>query len=463
MHVSCTMRYSLRELFFQKTVIFVLGSSRMLKEQPKGTVTVLLGAQWGDEGKGKIVDYLIAKDKVQVVARCQGGNNAGHTVVANGRKYDFHIIPSGIIAEKCFNIIGNGTVVNLDSFFEELDHNKITNIPGWEKRILISDRAHLICDIHMLVDGHSEDRLNINKIGTTKKGIGPTYSSKCFRNGLRVGDLVYDFDGFTLKFRELVKYYQKQYPDLEIDVDLELIKFKKHANKLNELALVADTVITLDELRSSGKTVLVEGANGTMLDIDFGTYPFVTSSNATVGGAITGLGLPPMSIKRVIGVTKAYSTRVGSGPFPTELKNDIGDKLQRIGHEVGVTTGRKRRCGWIDLVLLKRAHLINGFTDIALTKLDVLDTFDVIKAGVAYRLDKELLKSPPSQASDWEKVEVEYRTFKGWNTPILAMRSFNELPENCRIFIEFIEQYVGVPVKWIGVGEEREALILREP
>ncbi|VDN06207.1 unnamed protein product [Thelazia callipaeda] len=440
-------------------------------DQGKAPVTVLLGAQWGDEGKGKIIDYLIAKDKVQVVARCQGGNNAGHTVVANGQKYDFHIIPSGVIAEKCFNIIGNGTVVNLDSFFQELSHNKITSIPGWEDRILISDRAHIVCGVHMLVDGHSEEKLEINKIGTTKRGIGPAYSSKCFRNGLRVGDLVYDFEGFCLKFQELVRYYQEQYPGIEIDVDTELTKFKKHADKLHEMSLVGDTIRILDELRSSGKSVLVEGANGTMLDIDFGTYPFVTSSNATVGGALTGLGLPPTSIKRVIGVAKAYATRVGSGPFPTELKNEIGDKLQQLGHEllyesvnnieVGVTTGRKRRCGWIDLFLLKRSHLINGFTDIALTKLDVLDTFDEIKAAVSYKLDGKLLKSPPSQAADWDRLEVDYQSFKGWNTSVSDIRDYNRLPENCRKFIEFIEQYIRVPVTWIGVGEERESLILR--
>ncbi|VDM37890.1 unnamed protein product [Toxocara canis] len=429
----------------------------MVASIEKAPVTVLLGAQWGDEGKGKIIDYLISKNKV---SRCQGGNNAGHTVVANGHKYDFHLLPSGIIADNCFNIVGNGVVVNLDSFFSELEHNKILELPGWEKRIMISEHAHIVFGVHMQVDGRQEDARE-SKIGTTNRGIGPAYSSKCFRNGIRISDLLGNFDKFSSKYRHLVEYYRKQFPSINVDVDGELATFKKHAEKLKELNIVGDTVSRLDEMRSQGKTVLVEGANGAMLDIDFGTYPYVTSSNATVGGAVTGLGMPPTAIKEVVGVVKAYLTRVGAGPFPTELKDAIGDKLQSVGREVGVTTGRKRRCGWIDLFLLKRSNIINGFTGLALTKLDILDSFDEVKAAVGYKLDGHTLTSPPSRAEDWEQVEVEYRTFSGWKTSTSNVRKFEDLPQNCRDYVSFIEQFVGVPIKWIGVGEERESLIVR--
>ncbi|KHJ80342.1 putative adenylosuccinate synthase [Oesophagostomum dentatum] len=363
---------------------------------PVGTVSVLLGAQWGDEGKGKIIDYLIENYDVQVTARCQGGNNAGHTVVANGKKYDFHILPSGMISEKCFNIIGNGVVVNLDAFFSELDHNQVNREPGWEKRIMISAEAHLVFGVHAQVDGRQEASLSsTNKIGTTNRGIGPTYSSKCFRNGIRVADLMGDFEEFTERYMRLVEHYKKQFPTIDVDTTAELARFKEHRAKLMELNLVGDTVSRLHELRKQGRSVLVEGANGAFLDIDFGTYPYVTSSNATVGGACTGLGIPPTAITQVYGVVKAYQTRVGTGPFPTELKNEDGDRLQTIGQEVGVTTGRKRRCGWLDLFLLRRSAQINGYTAIALTKLDILDSFKEIKVAVGYRLDGEPLKAPP--------------------------------------------------------------------
>lgn len=434
----------------------------LLQQNEKAPVTVVLGAQWGDEGKGKIIDFLISKDKVQVTARCQGGNNAGHTVVANGRKYDFHLLPSGIIDEKCINIVGNGVVVNLDAIFAELEHNRVTDLIGWEKRLMISEHAHLVFSVHMQVDGRHEDTLStVNKIGTTNRGIGPTYSSKCFRNGIRVGDLLGDFESFSTRYRSLVEHYRKQFPTINVDVEAELSRFKSHAEKLRELGIVGDTISYLDEMRSQGKSVLVEGANGAMLDIDFGTYPYVTSSNATVGGAVTGLGLPPTAIKKVIGVAKAYQTRVGAGPFPTELKDKVGEDLQTIGREIGVTTGRKRRCGWLDLFLLRRAHIINGFTALALTKLDILDTFEEIKVAVGYKINGQSIKAPPSRAVDWEKVDVEYRSFPGWMQRTSEVRSYEELPEKCKKYVEYIEDFVGVPIIWIGVGEDRESLIIR--
>uniref|UniRef100_A0AC34Q0M0 Adenylosuccinate synthetase n=1 Tax=Panagrolaimus sp. JU765 TaxID=591449 RepID=A0AC34Q0M0_9BILA len=415
-------------------------------------VTVILGAQWGDEGKGKIIDFLIQHNQVDVTARCQGGNNAGHTVVANGKKYDFHLLPSGMISERCSNVIGNGVVVNLDSFFHELEHNGIlTDQPGWEKRIFISNRAHLVLRVHSQVDGRQEDSLQTkNKIGTTNKGIGPTYSSKCFRNGIRVADLIGDFDDFTARYKSIVAHYRKQFPTIEIDEEDELVHFKKHAEHLRELNIVADTSVYLHQARLQGKKVLVEGANGALLDIDFGTYPYVTSSNATVGGVCTGLGIPPTAIKEVIGVVKAYQTRVGAGPFPTEQFNEDGERLQEIGCEVGVTTGRKRRCGWIDLVLLRSATLINGFTAFAFTKLDVLDSFAEVKVAVGYKLDGENMDFPPAKAADWDRIDVEYKTFPGWQTITSEIREYDDLPQACKDYIHFVEEFVGVPIKYIG-------------
>ncbi|EGT37924.1 hypothetical protein CAEBREN_15207 [Caenorhabditis brenneri] len=423
-------------------------------------VSVLLGAQWGDEGKDKIIDYLIENHKIKVTARCQGGNNAGHTVFANGRKYDFHILPSGIISPKCFNVIGNGVVVNLDAFFSELAHNGILDESGWEKRIMISSEAHLVFGVHSQVDGRQEDSLAAeNKIGTTNRGIGPTYSSKCFRNGIRVADLMADFEEFSEKYRRLVEHYKKQFPSIEVNVEEELGRFKQHREKLAELELVGDTVEFFHYNKSN---VLIEGANGALLDIDFGTYPYVTSSNSTVGGACTGLGIPPTAIGNVIGVVKAYQTRVGTGPFPTELFDSDGEKLQSIGKEVGVTTGKKRRCGWIDLFLLRRSAIINGYTAIALTKLDILDTFPTIRAAVGYKLNGQVLTSPPAQANAWGAIEVEYKEFEGWNEPTVGVRKYEDLPAKCRQYIAFIEIQIGVPIVYIGVGAERESLIVRQ-
>ncbi|KAK0411112.1 hypothetical protein QR680_005488 [Steinernema hermaphroditum] len=405
----------------------------------KSNVTVLLGGQWGDEGKGKIIDFLIDHNQVDVTARCQGGNNAGHTVIANGKKYDFHLLPSGMISEKCFNVIGNGVVVNLDAFFSELEHNRITEIPGWEKRIMISEMAHLVFSVHMQVDGRQEAKLDTkSKIGTTNRGIGPTYSSKCFRNGIRVADLLGDFDDFTNRYKNLVEHYRSQFPTIDVDMDSELAQLKQHAEKLRSLGIVGDTVEFMDEARKAGKSILVEGANGALLDIDSGTYPYVTSSNTTAGGACTGLGLPPSSVKDVIGVVKAYQTRVGTGPFPTEQLNAIGEDLQRIGQEVGVTTGRKRRCGWLDLFLLKRTAIINGLTAIAFTKLDILDGFEELQVAVGYKLNGKSLSGPPARAADWEQVEVEYRTLPGWKTSTADVRKYEDLPENCRNYINDI-------------------------
>ncbi|VDM56062.1 unnamed protein product [Angiostrongylus costaricensis] len=410
-----------------------------------GAVSVLLGAQWGDEGKGKIIDYLIENYDVQVTARCQGGNNAGHTVVANGRTYDFHILPSGIISQKCFNIIGNGVVVNLDAFFSELEHNGVLHEPGWEKRIMISAEAHLVLGVHAQVDGRHEASLAQNhKIGTTHRGIGPTYSSKCFRNGIRVADLLGDFDAFSERYLRLVEHYKKQFPSIELDTAAELARFKEHRSKLISFKLVGDTVGHIHALLKQGRSVLIEGANGALLDIDFGTYPYVTSSNATAGGACTGLGIPPTAISQVFGVVKAYQTRVGTGPFPTELKDEVGEQLQSIGKEVGVTTGRKRRCGWLDLFLLRRSAQINGYTALALTKLDILDSFREIKVAVGYRLNGESLSAPPAQAIAWDHIEVEYRVFPGWEQPTAHVRKWDDLPARCRDYVLFIEKFIEV-------------------
>ncbi|XP_071053364.1 adenylosuccinate synthetase isoform X2 [Onthophagus taurus] len=375
-------------------------------QEPRSKVTVVLGAQWGDEGKGKVVDML--STQADVVCRCQGGNNAGHTVVVNGAEYDFHLLPSGIINPQCISIIGNGVVIHLPGLFEEIAKIEAKGIKDWKGRLMISDRAHLVFDFHQQVDGlqEQENSESGQSLGTTKRGIGPTYSSKATRNGLRIGDLLGDFEQFSKRYKSLVSMYQRMFPSLNVDVEFELKKYKDYAEQVRPLAV--ETVFLLDKSLKEGKKILVEGANAAMLDIDFGTYPYVTSSNCSIGGVLTGLGLRPSSIGDVIGVVKAYTTRVGDGPFPTELFDDVYELLQTKGGEIGVTTRRKRRCGWLDLVLLNYTNMVNGYTSLCVTKLDILDTLKEIKVAVAYTLNGKKIESFPSSLSQLSKVEDVY-------------------------------------------------------
>lgn len=423
--------------------------------QIRNKVTVVLGAQWGDEGKGKVVD-LLAGD-MDIVARCQGGNNAGHTVVVGDKEYDFHLLPSGIINPKSKSLIGNGVVVHLPQMFEELQKNEDKGLKHLRDCLLISDRAHLVFDLHQQADGLQEQEKGGKSLGTTKKGIGPVYSSKATRNGIRIADLLGDFQTFSEKFRTLVATYQRLLPDLNVDIDTELEKYKGYAEQVRPF--VVETISYLNTAIKAGKTVLVEGANAAMLDIDFGTYPYVTSSNCSVGGVCTGLGLPPSFIGDVYGVAKAYTTRVGDGPFPTEQLNDIGDLLQKRGAEIGVTTKRKRRCGWLDLAVLRHTHMVNGYTAIALTKLDILDVLPEIKIGVSYRLNGKELHHFPTNTAELAAVEVDYITMPGWLTSTEDVRSFDDLPENARKYVELIEEKLELPVRWIGVGKERDSMI----
>lgn len=443
-------------------------------------VTVILGAQWGDEGKGKIVDLL--SSSAEVVCRFQGGNNAGHTVVVDEKSYDFHLLPCGIINKNCISVIGNGVVVNLPQLFDELERNQTlsaTNVNGknangkmaslehntradWMNRLYISNEAHLVFDVHQKADGLIEADLQADgkrQIGTTKKGIGPTYSTKALRMGIRMEDLIDNFDLFEKEFRHLVEYHKKQFdnPSHLVDIDNELEKYKKLAEQIRPC--VRDTRKFLNDSIKGGKKVLIEGANGSMLDIDHGTYPYVTSSNCTIGGVCTGLGLPTTGVGSIYGVVKAYCTRVGDGPFPTELHDETGDALQALGHEVGVTTKRKRRCGWLDCVLLSYTHLLNDYTALALTKLDVLSSLEEIKIGVGYTLDGVLLDSPPTNANKLSRVKVVYESLKGWKQDISNVRKFEDLPKEAQEYVKFIEKHVEIPIKWIGVGQERDAII----
>ncbi|CAO3694174.1 unnamed protein product [Umbelopsis ramanniana] len=416
-------------------------------------VTVVLGAQWGDEGKGKLSDILCGE--AEICARCQGGNNAGHTIVVGDVKYDFHMLPSGLINPTCVALIGNGVVMHVPSFFAELEKIEAKGLNA-DGRLFVSDRAHLVFDFHQMIDGLKEAELGRGSIGTTGKGIGPTYSSKASRSGLRVHHL-YNFEEFSSKFRTMVANKQKRYGNFEYDVEGELERYKALAERLRPY--VVDGIGYLHKAHKEGKKVLVEGANALMLDIDFGTYPYVTSSNTGIGGVSTGLGIPPTHIDKVIGVVKAYTTRVGGGPFPTEQLNDIGEYLQSVGHEYGVTTGRKRRCGWLDLVVMKYSNMINGYTSLNLTKLDILDQLDTIKIGVDYKLDGKPIESFPADLNVLERIEVEYIEVPGWKQDISQCRKYEDLPVNAQKYVELIEKELGVPVEWIGVGVSRDAMI----
>ena len=429
-----------------------MASENILK---KGEVSLVFGGQWGDEGKGKLIDLLC--EKSDLVCRCQGGNNAGHTVVAGGVSYDFHLLPSGIIHENCTSVIGNGVVIHLPGLFAEIEKNEGKGLVGWQKRLKISNRAHIVLDVHQEVDGLLEEEKGAASLGTTKKGIGVTYADKALRVGLRVADLFAEDHVLEQKINQIFSGYSKRFPQLKLDAVSEVKKLKSFVTRLEPM--VCDTVSLVNSRIDQGSRVLVEGANAAMLDIDFGTYPYVTSSNCTAGAACTGLGVSPLKLDNIYGAFKAYITRVGSGHFPTELSGDIEDKLQSIGREFGVTTGRRRRCGWFDAVVARYSHMLNGFTGVAILKLDVLDTFEEIKIGVRYRLDGEVFEGFPSTMNQVERVTVEYVTYPGWNRDITAVRRFEDLPENAQNYVRGIELHTGMKVRWIGVGPARESMI----
>ncbi|KAF2861876.1 Adenylosuccinate synthetase [Piedraia hortae CBS 480.64] len=418
--------------------------------------TVVLGTQWGDEGKGKIVDVL-SKD-VKLCCRAQGGHNAGHTIVKDGKKFDVHILPSGTLTDGCVNLIGTGCVFYVPGFFQEVEALEKHGI-NTHNRILVSDRCHVDLDLHGKVDGLEEVELGRASIGTTGKGIGPTYSTKATRSGIRVHD-IFDKERFDEKLRNLARGFKKRYGDLlQYDPDEEIARFDSYRERLQPY--VVDQVPLIKSAVDGNIPMLVEGANALMLDIDNGTYPYVTSSNTGLGGIFTGLNLKRQYIKEVIGVVKAYTTRVGGGPFPSEQLNETGEKLQTVGKEFGVTTGRKRRCGWLDLVVLQFSQDINWYDSLNLTKLDVLDDFNEIKIATSYSLDGETLVSLPADLSMLEKVQVEYETLPGWKQSTIGLTEYDHLPPNAKQYVEFIETKLGVRVKYIGTGPGQESMIVR--
>jgi len=429
--------------------------------EPEGKITCVLGAQWGDEGKGKLVDLLA--QKYDVVARFNGGANAGHTLVVNDKKFAFHLLPCGMLLPDVVNVIGNGVVIHVPTMLEELKSLDEAEIK-YTGRLKISNRAHLLFDFHKLIDGAQENKRGANKIGTTKRGIGPCYSSKMTRNGVRVGQLQ-NWENFTVEYMSIFESLQAQYPKTLADYNTaeELERYKSYMNIIGPM--IEDTIYSLNTSLQSGKKIIAEGANAALLDIDFGTYPAVTSSSTTAGGISTGLGIAPSKVGSVIGVVKAYTTRVGKGPFPTELLegHKIGDMLVSVGHEFGTTTGRRRRCGWLDIPLIMYSSLVNNYTSINITKLDVLNDLDEIDIGTYYTVDGKKLPHGmmPSTLAQLKKVEVVYETVPGWKSDITKCKSWESLPENAKAYIRRIEELTNLPVSWIGVGPDREQMLRR--
>ncbi|KAI1768211.1 adenylosuccinate synthetase [Hypoxylon sp. FL1150] len=422
--------------------------------------TIILGSQWGDEGKGKLTDYLLSTNAFDVCARAAGGHNAGHSVRTGGQTYSFHLLPSGLMNPSTENLIGSGVVFNAEAFFKELSQLETKGLPRVYERMHVSSRCHLNLALHAAVDGLAEAELGANQIGTTKRGIGPSYSQKAARDGLRIIDIY--SDSFESKLRILAQGYLKRYGELlKYDIEEELARFKEYKEKLRPH--IVDAVEYIRDVQEKKLSVLVEGSQALMLDLDYGSYPFVTSSNCSTGGCIQGLGLSPFNIKNIIGVVKAYTTRVGGGPFPTEQHGDVGTTLQEIGGEIGVSTGRRRRCGWLDLVVLKYSTTVNHYTTFNLTKLDVLDSFPTIRVGVAYITPNgERLTSFPADLSLLEKCEVEYVDFEGWQSSTKGVRQWNDLPPQAQKYIQYIESAVGVKVAYIGTGQDRNDMIIRQ-
>lgn len=417
-------------------------------------VDVLLGLQWGDEGKGKIVDVLTPN--YEVVTRFQGGPNAGHTLEFEGQKYVLRSVPSGIFQGGKINIVGNGVVLDPALFKQEVEALEASG-HDLTKRLLISKKAHLILPTHRLLDAAYESAKGKSKIGTTGKGIGPTYTDKVSRNGLRVGDLENNFEE---KYKNAIARHKEILSHYDFKYDLEPIEKEWLAGveKLRQFKFI-DSEHVINSYLADGKNILAEGAQGTMLDVDFGSYPFVTSSNTISAGACTGLGIAPQRIGDVFGIFKAYCTRVGSGPFPTELNDATGEELRKLGYEFGAVTGRPRRCGWADLVALKYAVMINGVTKLIMMKSDVLDQFDKIKLCVAYKVNGVETEDFPFDIN--EGVEPIYAELDGWKTDMTKMKSEDEFPEEYNAYVDFIEEYLNVPIAIVSVGPDREQTINR--
>lgn len=421
---------------------------------------VVVGTQWGDEGKGKIVDLL--SEHADFVVRFQGGNNAGHTMVVEGKEIISHLVPSGILQKKrCF--IGNGVVVDPVVLLDEIDYLGKNGVDVSSEMLKISDRAHMIMPYHRNIDQAREIKKGKNKIGTTGRGIGPAYEDRATRRGVRFSDLL-DFDFFSDKVRTIMDeknfYLQHYFHADALDPETVIEEFKRIKDRL--IPYIADVSVILDEGMRAGKKVLFEGAQGTHLDIEHGTYPFVTSSSTVSGNAACGSGVGPRRLDEIIGIVKAYTTRVGSGPFPTELFDDTGDAIQKKGAEFGATTGRKRRCGWLDMVILKNAARLNSLTGLVITKLDVLDELDELKICTGYEYEGQILEHFPSSIKILEKCTPVYETHPGWETDTSKLTDYGHFPENAKKYLNRIETLSGVPIKIISVGPGRESTIVKD-
>lgn len=426
------------------------------------TAVIVIGAQWGDEGKGKMTDYLA--NQADMVLRCQGGSNAGHTIVAEGKKHALHLIPSGILSPTTTCIVGNGVVLDIKVVLEELELLKAQGITT--DNLIISEKAHVIMPYHYTMDEYQEELKGANKIGTTKRGIGPAYMDKVARQGIRLLDLL-DWDAFLTKLDYNLKEKNMLFAGAGLPViegeakEALLAEFKELREKITPY--VGETVYLAADAVKAGKKLLFEGAQGSLLDIDHGTYPFVTSSNTVASGACTGSGVGPTEISRILGIAKAYCTRVGAGPFPTELHDEMGDKIREYGFEFGVTTGRPRRCGWFDAVVVRYSTIVNGMTDLCITKLDILDKLEEIKVCVGYNYKGEVINQFPSTLEKLAECTPVYETLPGWLEDTTKCRKFEELPENAQKYILHLEELVGIPVSMIAVGPDREETIVRNP
>ncbi|WPC41891.1 adenylosuccinate synthase [Clostridium sp. JS66] len=419
---------------------------------------IVLGAQWGDEGKGKMTDYL-AED-ANVVVRFQGGNNAGHTVEVGDKQYKLHLIPSGILYKDKLNVIGNGVVLDPKALFEEIDYLKGVGVNVTPENLIISDRTQLIMPYHRVLDGIKEKCRGKKDIGTTGKGIGPCYTDKMERSGIRVSDLMHK-EVFIEKLKENVEMKNdiitKVFNGEALSFDDICAEYLGYAEKMR--AFVKDTSVIVYDNIKAGKKVLFEGAQGTLLDIDYGTYPYVTSSNTIAGGVCIGAGIGPTLINSAVGIAKAYTTRVGKGPFPTELFDETGDWIRENGHEYGVTTGRARRCGWLDLVILKTSARVSGLTSFAVTKIDTIAGLEKVKMCVGYKLDGKVIDYFPASLEDLARCEPVYEEFDGWDKGIENARSYNEIPENAKKYLKKIEEFTGTKISIVSVGPRRDQTI----